>query len=184
MAGAEADEALVRAPVPVEGEPQRLAIGVELERNPAIVDHRHPQRRGPTTLERHPEHYPVGPTRLHLTPHGPLDRRELLGGEHPLGELDEMVVDRAVRDPQAAGPKQPLAVSPDGQGERAQRQLHAERTMLEQDLLVTNGSDSRHRLAWFSTSAPSPCPVHRMVTGRVRSFFTDQRLFAGQSSMA
>ena len=68
----------------------------------SIVDHRHAQRRGRPPWSADPEHDPVGPARPHLTPHGPLGRRELLGGEDPLGELHEVIVDRAVRDPRAA----------------------------------------------------------------------------------
>jgi hypothetical protein len=70
-----------------------------------------------------------------LGAHPALDRRQLLTGDDTLGELHEMVVDRALGDPYSGVSQQPATTPPDREGEGPQGDLGRQRTTLENDEL-------------------------------------------------
>jgi hypothetical protein len=57
----------------------------------------------------------------HLRPHRALDRRELLAVDYPLGEQHELIIERALRGPDACACKQRATVALEREREWFQR---------------------------------------------------------------
>ena len=141
---------LTGAPVPLDRQPQRLTLGVELEGNPIVAQETHVQPHPASALEADVQLDRAVAALENLGPQRALRGGELLASDHALRELHEVVVDRSLGDPQATGAQQSPTSPPQGERERAQRDLEPQRPSLQYD---------HWRI--FLQKRPSPCPRSR-----------------------
>ncbi len=127
VARAEPDEPLLRAAVPLEGQPQRIAARLEDERDALGAGQFDPQPPAAAPVEAERERRARRRALDHLGPHRALVRLELLAGDDALGELDEVIVDGAIGDPGAAGADQPSPAAAQREAERSQLDVDLER---------------------------------------------------------
>ena len=163
----QADEALLRAAIPVERQPQRLAVGFELERDPVVAAQLEAQARRATAVQA--DRRAVHDLLVAGRPPGaqrPLGGALLLARDHALGELQEVIGDRAVGHPHAGRADQPAPVATHRERERPQGDLDAQLAALEDELI--GDRVRRHGRNGSATATGTMPSVHEMVTGRNR----------------
>lgn len=133
MPGAQADEVLVGAPAPVDRQAQRVSLRLERESNPVVRRDPHLEPRAPPTVALERQRHAFLRARGNPRGQRALDRRQLLPGHHALGELDEVVVHRAVGHPGAQRPDDAALCAANVQLKRPQGDLDLQRTALQHD---------------------------------------------------
>jgi hypothetical protein len=158
VARAEADEPLVGATVPLQREPQRGAVGLESQLDPIVGNELDPEPHVTAAVQRQRQFDARFRCGEDLGVACGLERCQLLVRDHALGQVDELIVHGALGDPGAAVAHQPASVASDREAERPRRDLHAQRTALQQQLLTVH---SRGMFPAFGHSHP---PIHQNVT--------------------
>ncbi len=156
------DEVLPGPGVPVGGQPQRLAVRLELDHQVVGSDQADPEPGLPPAAHPHSQAHPVRAAADQPCPYRMLGEGEVLVGDHPLGELDEEIADPAVGNPEAQLAQQPRAPPADGHRERPQDDLDAEQTVLEYDLVGGRRSASRHGRRTDTSNTRSSPKRHRL----------------------
>ena len=145
VARAEPGEVLLGAPVPLGGEAQRLAVGLEIEQQRLVLGQRDAQPPGASGVEAHDQLDAVRQRLDDARRHDALGRIELLARDHALGELDELVGDRALRDPDAEPVDQLAVAALHVHGERAAGDVHAQGAAGEYEHAGDRVGFDRHR---------------------------------------
>jgi hypothetical protein len=95
--------------------------------------------------------------------------------DHPLGEVDEMVMHRAVGDPGADRAEHSPAIAPNGQIERPQRDLDTQPAPAQDNRIGASSAGKRHQAKILPTPR-DPMPTVTKSSQDVTSFFTNPAL--------
>ena len=130
---AEAHEPLFGAAVPIDRQPQWGAVGHEHKLDPVAPEQPDRQPGMATPLEHDIERHPVRTLARRSRVERALGRTRVLVGDHALGELDELILNRSFGDPDAGRTQEREPSPPDRERERSHRDLHSELVALERD---------------------------------------------------
>ncbi len=159
VASAEPREALLGARVPLDREPQRRAMGGELEDEVVVVCDLDEQLGAAPALQAQLQPSAT-PARLGDPGRdGALGEAEPLVGDHALGDLHEAIAYLALAGPDAHRPQQPPPRAAHVDSQRREADLDAQRPQLEHACTVPRRPAARARV--HSPVTPSFRPLHR-----------------------